>query len=229
MKTSPAQVQALECKYITQVQCGCQHTMALTSSGYVFTWGILSHSIGCTIPSLVEGLRDHNVVQITTCERQSAVLVDPTNPSTIRQSQQASFNNQQNSDVVFKVENERIYAIVDILSQRSDYFAAMFRSNMRERLERVVEVPSCCSKVAFVHILKYLCLDDFSVCVEDIVEVWVLADMYQLEGLKLTCMGSLERGLCKESASDILEQADDLSCPCDGLKRLCEAYLSEAE
>jgi alpha-tubulin suppressor-like RCC1 family protein len=39
--SSPALVHALEGKNITQVQCGGYRTMALTSSGYVFTWGLL--------------------------------------------------------------------------------------------------------------------------------------------------------------------------------------------
>ena len=37
--TTPALVQGLEGKHITQVQCGALHTMVLTSSDYVFAWG----------------------------------------------------------------------------------------------------------------------------------------------------------------------------------------------
>ena len=37
-KTSPALVHALEGRHVTQVQCGWHHTMALTSSAYVFSW-----------------------------------------------------------------------------------------------------------------------------------------------------------------------------------------------
>ena len=116
-KTSPA---------LIQVQCGSTHTMALTPSGYLFTWvygenGQLgrgnSKLLDCiSIPSLVEGLREHNRLQ---------KVVDP-NPSTIRHSQRDLFNNKQHSDVVFMVENEPIYANVDVLSQKCDYFAAMF-------------------------------------------------------------------------------------------------------
>jgi RCC1 and BTB domain-containing protein len=205
-KTSPVVVhQALEGKHITQVQCGEDHTMALTSSGYVFTWGYaengqLGHGKSklecCSVPYLLEGLREHNVVQITSGDDHSAVLVDPISPSIIRQSQQASFNNKEHSDVVFMVEDEPLYANVDILSQKSDYFAAMFRSNMRESIGRVVKVPHC-SKAAFLLVLKYLCLDDFAVSIAHTVELWDLADMYQLEGLKLSCMSALERGLCE--------------------------------
>jgi hypothetical protein len=120
------------------------------------------------------------------------VLVDPS-PSLIRQSQQASFNNKDNSDVIFMVENEPLYANVNILSQKSDYFAAMFRSNMRESIERIVKVPSC-SKAAFMDVLGYLCLDGFNVGIDNVMELWHLADMYQLKGLKNACMGALEKG-----------------------------------
>ena len=65
---------------------------------------------------------------------------------------------------------------------------------MRESIERVVKIPNC-SKAAFLKILEYLCVDGFTVSVEDVVEQWELADMYQLEGLKYCCMGTLEMGL----------------------------------
>ena len=117
--SSPVEVQSLKGKHIIQVQCGASHTMALTSSGYVFTWGKSaegrlgygnSELISFSIPCLVEGLREHNVIQIANCHH-CAVLVDP-NPSTIRQSQQASFNNKEHSDVVFMVEHEPLSANV---------------------------------------------------------------------------------------------------------------------
>ena len=58
-----------------------------------------------TIPCLVEGLFEHNVVQILSYHEHCAVLVDPSH-SSIRQSQEVSFNNKQLSDVVIMVENE---------------------------------------------------------------------------------------------------------------------------
>ena len=127
-RTSPSLVaKALEGKHITQVQCGFSHIIALTSSGYVFTWGSVDYGqLGhgnkpkrknlriqyLNTPCLVEGLCDHNVVQITSGYSHCAVIV----VSVIRQSQQASFNNKEQSDIVFMVENERIYANIEILS-----------------------------------------------------------------------------------------------------------------
>ena len=91
-------------------------------------------------------------------------------------------------------------------------------------------MPNCCSKAAFLHVLEYLYLDDFTVSIDDVVELWGLADMYQMEGLKYSCMGTLERVLCEENAYQILQEVEDLSCPCDELKRMCHEYLeSHAE
>jgi hypothetical protein len=237
-KSYPAPVLTFEGKYITQVQCGSRHTMALTSSGYVFTcgrtqFGALGHGYGnvkvkcVSVPCLVEGLREHNVVHISSSANHFAVLVDPTSPSCIRQSQQASFNNQKLSDVVLMVENQPLYANIDVLTQKSDYFAAMFRSNMRESIERVVNVPNC-SKVAFLLVLEYLYLDGFTVSMDDVVELWELADFYQMEGLKYSCMGTLKRGLSAKNAFQVLQKVEDLSCPCDELKMMCHEFTFRA-
>ena len=63
-RASPSLVKALEGKHITQVQYGFCHTMALTSSGYLFTWGrtgygqhnhdSMSNQVYLTISCLVE-------------------------------------------------------------------------------------------------------------------------------------------------------------------------------
>ena len=237
-KFSSAPELTFEGKHITRVQCGTFHTMALTSSGYVFTYGdaklaLLGHgnvNLKCfSFPCLVEGLREHNVVQISCGYLHCAVLVDPTSPSPIRQLQHASFNNKEHSDVVLMVENELLYASINVLTQKSDYFAAMFRSNMRESIERVVNVSDC-SKAVSLRVLEYIYLDDFTVSMDDVVELWEVADMYQMEGLKYSCMGALEKGLCGENASQMLQEVEDLSCPCDELKKMCLEYLeSHAE
>jgi hypothetical protein len=95
---------------------------------------------------------------------------------------------------------------------------------MRESIERVVNRPNC-SKEAFLHVLEYLYLDGFTVSIDDVVELWGIADMYQLEGLKYSCMGALEKGLSEDNVSEILEEVEELNCPCDELKRRCHAFL----
>jgi hypothetical protein len=61
---------------------------------------------------------------------------------------------------------------------------------------------------------------------DDVVELWEVADFYQMEGLKYSCMGTLQRGLCEDNVSQILQEVEGLSCPCDELKRMCcHVYL----
>ena len=95
-----------------------------------------------------------------------------------------------------------------------------FGATTRESIESVVTVPDC-SKAVFLQVLmKCVYMDIFTVSIDDVVEVWVLAHMYQIEGLRC-CLGSLERNLWEENdASRILKQAEDLSCPCEKLKRI---------
>ena len=141
------------------------------------------------VPRIVEGLRDYNSVQISCGSKHCAVLVDPS-PSTIRQDQEYSFYNKDNSDMKFTVGGEKtepIYANTNVLSKKSVYFEAMFRSNMRESIERVVVVPDT-SRVAFLKMLEYLCLDGFVVdddVKEVLGELLELADMYMLDGLRI--------------------------------------------
>jgi hypothetical protein len=77
-------------------------------SGDWYNWSCQQHTLECcSISCPVEGLCEHNGVQIVSGDDHCAVLVDPS-PSMIRQSLQASFKNQELSDIVFMVENEPI-------------------------------------------------------------------------------------------------------------------------
>ena len=169
-KCHPTLVQTIETTEIIQVQCGVCSTMALSRSGYVYRWGYtgwrcvrpknVHNSI--LVPSLVHKLRQHNAVQLSACENWDyfALLVDPS-PSPIRQAQQSQFNSKDHSDVTFIVENQPIYGNIQLLSRKSQYFEAMFRSNMRECIEGVVVVPDV-SAAVFLKMLEYLYFDDFA-------------------------------------------------------------------
>ena len=57
----------------------------------------------------------------------------------------------------------------------------MFRSNMRESIERIVEVSNY--NAAFLRVLENLNVYDFTISSieDDAVELWQLADMYLVE------------------------------------------------
>ena len=218
-KNLPSLIHALETIEIKDVQHGNCFTMALSESGFVYTWGfgdegglgydqdettvckeeewdlgystlVKSRCWYAPLPRLVEGIHEHNVSQISAFARHCAVLVDAS-PSPVRLAQRLHFNNKEHSDVTFMVENKPIYANIDVLSRKSEYFEAMFRSKMKESIDRVVVIPDV-SQGAFLKLLEYLCLDDFRLPDDDDVleELILLGDMYLLEGLRLL---SLER------------------------------------
>lgn len=62
----------------------------------------------------------------------------------------------------------------------------------------------------------------FTVNIDHVVEIWELADMYQLEGLKHYCKQSIGMGLCDENVllSRVLQEAEESNCPCDELKMM---------
>jgi hypothetical protein len=200
----PEVVKALEGIHILHVQCGRHQTLALSLSGHVYSWGRndegqLGHGYAdvkvLSIPCLVEGLRKHNVAQISSYRSNCGALVDP-RPSPSRSLQHSLLlNSKGDSDVIFMVDNDPtpIHAHIDILSERSDYFRAMFRSNMRESVEGLVNVQNC-RKSIFMLLLEYLYTDALSVMsVDDTIDLYEVADMYQMEGLMLLCMGCLEK------------------------------------
>ena len=71
-------------------------------------------------------------------------------------------------------------------------------------------------------------MDGFSsIGIDDLVEVWVLVDMYHLEGLKLSCVGLLEMHLSENNVGKILEDVEKLNFPCDGLRSICRYFLND--
>lgn len=87
-RLSPTLVKALLGPFVTQVRCGLGHTIALTSTGSVYTWGCgangnLGHGNRKdeTTPCLVETLRPHKAIQIATFNSHSAALIHPASSS----------------------------------------------------------------------------------------------------------------------------------------------------
>ena len=199
-----------------------QHTVVLTSSGYVYTWGSgiygsLGHGFksekSLTIPCLVENLRELNVVSIGCC----AAIVS-SEVSSIRASQSSAFSNRkEDSDctcLTFIVEKEHIHANAEILSKRSAYF--------RANTSKVIDVPHF-SKRIFLLLIQFLYVDGLTVKIDEAVELYYLADMYQLDGLAYSCMSTLERNLCIQNVFGMLKKAIDFDC--SKLKSICLKFV----
>ena len=124
--------------------------MALTSDGYVYTWGNsdhgkLGHGSGTivSVPQLVEKLKPYRVVKVASYNEHTATLVEPplndpvggvaggvnSVPVTATYTSQIRglVNDEEFADVTFLIENEPVHAHRAILAQRCEHFAAMFR------------------------------------------------------------------------------------------------------
>ena len=125
-------VQALQTTDINSYQG--TFTVASSSTGYLYRWGHdKNDAVSDPYPTwVIEELREHNVVQTSCYHHYSAMIVDPS-PSPIRQAQEAQFNNKEHSDVVFMVENQPINGTIEVLSKKSQYSQAMFRSEGEHR------------------------------------------------------------------------------------------------
>lgn len=244
-KVIPTIVKALENTFISQITCGWSHSVALTSRGHVYTFGNgdhgkLGHGTGkkLSAPQLVEKLKSHKVVKVASYNEHTAALVEPihdsgaiwgafgSNTATVSSSfignLREMVDNNEFADVVFIVDDQRVYAHRSILAGRCEHFAAMFRSGMRESVEGVIHIPNV-SKPVFLLLLEYLYTDCVRVEIEHSVELYILSDLYQLERLKNICVTVLKRKLNMDNAAIILQTASDAEC--QPLKNICMEFI----
>mmetsp|Transcript_15912 Transcript_15912/g.25810 ORF Transcript_15912/g.25810 Transcript_15912/m.25810 type:complete len:606 (+) Transcript_15912:105-1922(+) len=242
-KVKPTLVQALEGYFVSQITCGWSHSVALTNKGRIFTWGNgdhgkLGHGSGrkVSVPNMVEKLKDYRVVRVASYNEHTAALVEPFDhsqglaggvsavPVTSAYSSQmrAMVNDEEFSDVTFLVEDSPVYAHRAILAQRCDHFAAMFRSGMRESVERLVPIPDI-SRQVFLLLLEYIYTDSVKIDVENAIELYIASDIYQLERLRDMCCTVVRRNLNAENSGPLLQSADENHCQI--LREVCMNYV----
>ena len=229
-KLTPTLIKApLEGKNVVQVACGWSHSKVLTSDGHLYTWGAgedgsLGHgSVGnICFPFIVESLIGYKVVDISSSNAHSMALVGDSKQC-IAMKRKAMVNDETCSDIVFVFNNnERVHAMKGILIGQSEYFRAMFRSDMRESRENEVHVRDC-SKAVFLLLLEYLYMGEIDIGMEDAIELYVLSDRYQEIDLSRQCLEVIERGLTPSNAFELLAEADGLCL--DALKNVCMEYV----
>ena len=244
-KVKPTLVQALEGVFVSQITCGWSHSVALTSTGRVYTWGNgdhgkLGHGSGrkVSVPNIVEKLKDHRVIRVASYNEHTAALVEPFDHSnglgggvnavpvttTYSSQMRALVNDDEFSDVVFLVEDQPVHAHRAILAQRCDHFAAMFRSGMRESVELMVPIPDI-SRHVFMLLMEYIYTDTVKIEVENAIELYIASDLYNLERLRDMCCTVVRRNLNAENAGPLLQSAAENHCAI--LREVCMSYIVE--
>lgn len=242
-KVKPTFVEALDGIFVSQITCGWSHSVALTSKGRIFTWGNgdhgkLGHGSGhkVSVPNMVEKLKDYRVVRVASYNEHTAALVEPfdvqnglagggtATPVTSTYSSQlrALVNDEEFSDITFMVEDHPVYAHRALLAQRCDHFAAMFRSGMRESVEKIVPIVDISLSV-FLLLLEYIYTDSVKIDVEHAIGLYIAADIYQLDRLRDMCCTVVKRNLNAENAGTLAQTADEKLCTI--LRDLCISYI----
>jgi BTB/POZ domain/BTB And C-terminal Kelch len=191
-----------------------------------------------SVPHMVEQLKDYRVVRIASYNEHTSALVEPFDHSqglaggipsipvttAYASNMRALVNDEEFADVTFLVEDQPVYAHRAVLAQRCDHFAAMFRSGMRESVERKVPIADI-SRQVFLLLLEYIYTDSVKIDVESAIELYIAADIYQLGRLRDMCCTVVRRNLNSENAGPLLQNAEENHCQV--LREACMAYIVE--
>ena len=229
-RLTPTHIEApFEGKVIEQVACGRTHSMALSSEGVLYTWGSnkkfkLGHqtrSWYCNVPYPIQSLFRCKIVYIDASNAHSVVLVDPKDSSYFLK-MTAMINDESCSDVVIVLKDdndEQVHVQKSVLIAQSEYFRAMFRNDMREARENVIEVWDC-PKNLLLLFLEYLYSGfvDLEDDLEKTMELYELADRYQADALCERCVEAIEKCLNKQNCVSLLVKAYTMGASVDVIK-----------
>eukprot|EP01068_Selenidium_serpulae_P001912 Selendium_serpulae@DN2033_c1_g1_i1.p1 len=124
------------------------------------------------------------------------------------------------SDVVVRVGNREMHLHSQILMGRSPMFRAMFKSEFKEKINRVVEIDDFGFDTA-THFFKFLYACVLSVLsFSECVELFKMAHKYQVTSLETRMKERIIKQLSKDNWLEVLKLATDFSC-----KALREAAL----
>ncbi|XP_065204152.1 speckle-type POZ protein-like [Planococcus citri] len=109
-------------------------------------------------------------------------------------------------DVTFVVDGKKFGAHKNILAARSPVFEAMFKHDLQENRSNQVNISDIRPEV-FEEFLLFMYTDN-TPNREIVTELFVVADKYQVEGLRVLCQKIILKELSVENAFDLLVFAD---------------------
>jgi RCC1 and BTB domain-containing protein len=236
-KTSPCLVEALRDKLLVQITCGWSHTVALTDTGDVYTWGNGDHgklghgdTMKVTVPRLVEALLGKHVCRVASYNEHTASLTDPGGipktsllTSSFLGDLRRLINNSDFSDVTFVVEDKPVHAHRAFLAVRCDHFRAMFSSGMKESRELEIPIPNIRFPI-FMALVEYIYTDVVAdISPEVAIELYIAADLYTLDRLKGLCEVVVQRGLTTDNAPVLLQGSDERHAA--RMRELCIRFI----
>ncbi|KAF1794231.1 SKP1/BTB/POZ domain [Phytophthora cactorum] len=200
----PTLIESLSRMRITQVACGCYHTLALSDDGKVFPFGRNNHgqlgletSMDCLSPQLISTLRNKTVVKVAAGFYHSVCLVGtpkgghtPTKGSgTLGGDLRKMLNNSTRSDVTFVLEGRPLFAHSCILVARCEPLEKMLDGRMKEGSQPEIVIPEYSYDV-FAALMEFLYTDQVAalaspdLTADFALELHALADQYLVTSLR---------------------------------------------
>lgn len=141
------------------------------------------------------------------------------NRNTVLERNKYMFNNSLMSDIKFAFPNKQtIPAHKYVLAISSPVFFAMFYGDLAEQRE-TVDITDCDSDI-FLQFLRYLYCDDANFPdVNNAIQVWHLADKYDLPSLATECVNFIEAAMEPLNAFDVIPYARRFNH--EGLEKVC--------
>jgi len=116
------------------------------------------------------------------------------------------------SDVIFQVQDQKIFAHKMILSIRSQYFSNLFSSNMLESHQQEIKILDC-NADTFKAFLKYIYCIEVDFTPELALDLFILCDKWLFNELKADCENFLGETLTRENIVQRAELAEKLEAP----------------
>lgn len=240
----PTLVESLSRTRITQVACGCYHTLALSDDGRVFPFGRNNHgqlgletSVDCLSPQLISTLRNKNVVKIAAGFYHSVCVVGMSEgetlakgSGTLSQDLRRMLNNSTRSDVTFVVEGRALFAHSCILVARCEPLEKMLDGRMKDGSQPEIVIPEY-SYDAFAALMEFLYTDQVAalasldLTADFALELHALADQYLVTRLRSACENALLQILSVENVVVIMESAHFRSA--FTLKKRCLSFIMD--
>ncbi|CAI5704608.1 unnamed protein product [Peronospora farinosa] len=241
----PTVVKSLSRMRITQVACGCYHTLALSDEGKVFPFGRNNHgqlgletSVDCLSPQLISALRSKTVTKIAAGFYHSVCLTgtfqektqSTKGTGTLSADLRKMLNNPTRSDVTFLVEGRRFFAHSCILIARCEPLEKMLDGRMKDGSQSEIVIPEYSYDV-FAALIEFLysdqvaTLDSPDLTAEFTLELHALADHYLIASLRSLCENALLRILSVKNVAIIIESAHFRDA--FTLKKRCSGFIMD--
>ena len=145
----------------------------------------------------------------------------PLPDSTLANDLSAFVNCELASDITFIIEDQRIFAH-KLMCMRCPYLRSMLTSGMKESRQNEIVLTGI-DYSSFLTVLEYLYTDEATIDLANAMSVYQVADVYQIERLKLICEGVIMTSVGVDNAATLLLASD--SCNAGHLKEKCMVFI----